>query len=256
MSVLIGFILFAINTAVVLMMTTKKLHIYFDVHSLIVVAGSSVIWVFIAFKPAGLAQFFRILKLIATRKEDRMAKMMEEVIKVSKDTRGEITQQVAASFSSPNLFLKDGITLIADGFSEEQIDIILEERLQSQRDRYKADEKIFKTLRNMPPAFGLIGTTTGMIALFAEVGGADAAKAIGPAMSVAMTATFYGILLGFCVFNPLAERLSVVNHADIRIREMTKKGVLYVKRKAPPSFVEEMLTSYLSFGQQNKRKVA
>ena len=53
----------------------------------------------------------------------------------------------------------------------------------------------FKTLAKFPPAFGMIGTTMGMIALLANLGGEDALKLIGPAMAVALITTLYGALL-------------------------------------------------------------
>jgi len=250
MSIVIGYVFFIANIALVLSMTTAKHHIFLDLNGALAVLISTFCFAFIGFRPAGAIHLIKLFAITIKRKEDPLPEMLKEVIKVAKDSRGEITQSYASNFNSPNFFLTDGIKLIGDGFNEEQISTILFERIEATRDRYEYDEKMLKTLRAVPPAFGMLGTTMGLIALFAEIGGADALKSIGPAMAIALTSTLYGLITAYIVISPLTERLIVINNQDLRIREMTRKGVLLIKKKSPPSYIEEILVSYLPFKKQ------
>jgi chemotaxis protein MotA len=143
--------------------------------------------------------------------------------------------------------LKESLSLIADGFSKEQLETILDERSHIAHSHYKEDEKLFQALAKIPPSFGLVGTTIGLIALFAEVGGTDALKKIGPAMAVALTATLYGILTAFAVLNPMLERVKQIAIFDKTEREVIHKGIILLKQKASPVYVEEILKSNLLF---------
>jgi chemotaxis protein MotA len=253
MSIVFGYLLFILNLAVVFMISTNKYYIFADVGSLLIVAVSVILMGLISFKSSGVLHIFRVVWVTIKRRDDPMPEMLQELIKVAKDTRGEITQAFSSSFKSNNFFLMDGIKLIGDGFSEDQISTILHERIEAVRDRYDFDEKVFKAIRTVPPAFGMMGTTVGLVALFAEIGGADALNSIGPALAVALVSTLYGLILAYCFLSPLTERLCTINYQDIRVRDMTRKGIILIKRKAPPSFIEEMLSSYLTHSQKKQR---
>ena len=59
-------------------------------------------------------------------------------------------------------------------------------------------------------ALGLLATTLGMIAVLQKIGQPDSQKLIGPAMSVGLIGTLYGISLANLVFMPIAENLTEV----------------------------------------------
>jgi chemotaxis protein MotA len=255
MFILIGYALAFINLLIVIAMTADSFKIYLDLHAFICVFGGTVISIFIAFKPSGIKRVWHLYSFATKRKEDDIVFLISEIVRVAKETRGEINQNYLSGFRSNNYFLKDGLQLISDGFSRTQIEVILSERLSAVEERYKDDERFIKSISKVPPSFGLVGTTVGLIALFAQVGAADAMKKIGPAMAVAMTATLYGLFLSFVVFNPMADRISEINLNNLRIRQLVLSGILYLKDKASPLFIEEVLKGYLAFGAQNKIRV-
>jgi chemotaxis protein MotA len=249
MFVIVGYILAIINLLVVIAMTTDTLKIYFDFHAFLCVGGGTIISVIIGFKPHGLKRIMTLYK-IATKKEENPKDLISEIVRVAKETRGEVNQKFLANYRSQHFFLKDGLQLIADGFNEDQIVAIMSERIQAVELRYKEDEKFIKAVAKIPPSFGLMGTTIGLIALFAQVGTADAMKKIGPAMAVAMTATLYGLLFAFAMLNPMIDRVIEMNAQNVKMREIILKGVIQLKGKNSPIYIEEVLKSYLSFAAQ------
>jgi len=252
MSIVLGYFFLLVNIIVVILMTTDKLKIFLDLHSLICVVGGTGLCAVVGFGGNSIMQLIKIYHAAIKKKPGRIDLIVTEVVKIAKETKGDISQSFLAGYKSEFYFLRDGLALIADGFSKDQIDAIMEERIESAEDRYKQDEKMIAALAKIPPSFGLVGTTVGLIALFAEVGGADSLKKIGPAMAVALTATLYGVLLAFVVLNPMLERVKKISHHDIAERRVILKGVLLLKAKSSPMFIEELLKSHLAFGKQNK----
>src|SRR5690606_41072128 len=64
---------------------------------------------------------------------------------------------------------------------------------------------------------GLIGATMGMIALLQGLGSPDAITKLGPSMSVALTATFWGLVLANLFLIPLGENLSMSDRKSTRL---------------------------------------
>lgn len=93
--------------------------------------------------------------------------------------------------------------------------------LSQHRDQLEIERgEAILALRNLakyPPALGMVGTVTGMVGLFANLG-PDSSRVVGPELAVAMTSTFYGLILAHLVVMPLADRLL--------IRLMQKKALL------------------------------
>jgi chemotaxis protein MotA len=253
MSVVLGYIFLFINMVIVIAMTTDKFRIYLDLHSFICVFGGTMLSAIVGFGGKSVKHVVTIYVAAIKKKFHGVMPLVDEIVKTARETKGEINANFVSTYKTEYPFFKDGLNLISDGFSKEQIQSILEERLDAVRLRYKEDERMIKALAKVPPSFGLLGTTIGLIALFSEVGGPDAMAKIGPAMSVALTATLYGVLFAFTVFNPMLERVMEMSSHDILQREVSLKGILLLKSRVSPVFVEEMLKSHATFAQQNKK---
>ncbi len=254
MFVVVGYSLALINLLIVIMMTADSIKFYLDFHAFICVVGGTAFSILIGFSPSGLKRLYNIYRVSIKNKDVDTNLLIRDIVRVAKETRGEINQTYLATFKSNHPFFKDGLQLISDGFSAEQIQNILDERISAAEERYKDDERFMKALVKIPPSFGLIGTTVGLVALFAQVGSADALKKIGPAMAVAMTATLYGLIVAFAVLSPLVDRLGEISLNNVRIRELIMKGIVHLKAKNSPIFIEEVLKSYLTFASQNTFK--
>lgn len=254
MHVAIGYLLLAANLLVVIMMTTDKLKIYFDFHSFLCVFGGTFLCSVIAFGPQSLIQVGKVYRASMKKSEISKADVINEIVKISRETKGEITPSFVQNYKSKFLFLQDGLGMIADGFSKDQIIQILEERIDAAHTRYKEDERVMRALAKVPPAMGLTGTTIGLVALFAEVGGADSITKIGPAMAVALTATLYGVLCAFMILNPMAEKVASLTIKERDFRSLIMRGVILLKERSSPVFIEEVLKSHLTFAQQAEQQ--
>ena len=129
---------------------------------------------------------------------------------------------------------------------------LLEQRADTMQSRYDQESAIYSAIAKFPPAFGLMGTTLGMIGLLQSLGGDTAS--IGPAMSVALITTLYGVTLSNIIFIPIAENLKQQSYEDDVARRLVVEGIMLIEEKKPTKFVVEKLKSYLLPSERGEMK--
>ena len=98
------------------------------------------------------------------------------------------------------------------------------------------------------PAFGMIGTLIGLVQMLANL--ADPAS-VGPAMGVALLTTFYGAVLAFMIFGPIAGKLKAITAKEVMNLQIIFDGASAITQDANPRMVYEKLSSYIP---SSKRK--
>src|SRR5947199_10423423 len=105
---------------------------------------------------------------------------------------------------------------------------------------------MLRAIGRFPPAFGLLATTLGMIGLLQKIGQPDSQKLIGPAMSIGLIGTLYGIALANLVFIPIAENLTERTVEEITLRKMIVEGACMLRAQVNPITMREGLNSFLT----------
>jgi chemotaxis protein MotA len=96
-----------------------------------------------------------------------------------------------------------------------------------------------KNLAKYPPTLGMTGTVMGMISLFSSLD--DNKNSVGTALSVAMTATFMGLILANILISPLADRLHVRHVNQQRMLENMYELLLLINQGEPSALIREEL---------------
>lgn len=151
-------------------------------------------------------------------------------------------------------FLREGGHVLYWGeadVSKAEIRDLLETRAETVYTVYTQDSTTFKTIAKFPPAFGLMGTTIGMIALLQGIGGET--ENIGPAMSVALLTTLYGLFLSNVLFLPVSEYLAKMSRDELIVRKMIIEGLMLIYERRPSKYVEEKVKSFLLPGQRSSK---
>lgn len=229
--------------------------VFLNLHGIAMVVGGTISVSIIIFSFRSQLNLLQVL--LRTIKGD-IQKENQELIQVL----GELSEKKYKGekltgderFKKP--FFQEALTLLNDEtLSFEDLEVVLKKRLDVQHELYRKENNSFKLLGKFPPAFGLIGATMGMIALLQGLGGQDSFTKLGPAMSVALTATFWGLFLTNFILLPIGENLVQASDSDLRQRRMIMDGVLLIRQKKHPIVVKEFLQSYLVPGERLKEAV-
>jgi chemotaxis protein MotA len=226
--------------------STENRSIFLNEHGIVIVLGGTLAAASICFPLKRIIQ----LSMIATRKmlfgyHINYPELISYIISLGDRSRTDPNFLKNEVNNIKNPFLKEAIQLVNDGVSDEQLQEILEQRIDTHNKRSQNEVTMFRALSKFPPAFGLLGTTLGMISLLQNLGSAEGAKHIGPTMAIGLVATLYGIALANFVFIPFSENLTEKNREDTIARKIVLEGVIMLKHKLHPLVIEEALNSYL-----------
>jgi len=170
--------------------------------------------------------------------------MIKNIIDLSNVARKEgllSLEEAASDLDEP--FLKKGILLVVDGTDPDLVRAILETELISVEERHKKVIGFWDTVATMGPAWGMIGTLLGLIAMLKDL---NDPSSIGPAMALALITTLYGSLLANWLATPIANKLRVNNAAEMQQKEVMIEGLLSIQAGENPRVIEEKLKSFLS----------
>lgn len=224
-------------------------------HAAIIVVGGTLSAAFICARASFLVQMLRVfLDTITGRRRSQLIQTLREVVSIAEHVNngGAIAEKIDGV---KNHFLKEVLILSERaGLDGNELMEVVEKRLEQQNERYRRDAYLFKTIGKFPPAFGLVGTTVGMIGLLQGLGAPDAFQQIGPSMSLALVATFYGLVLANFFLIPVGENLHLASEEDLAMRHLVADGARLLRERRHPLLVEEYLISYLPPLDRQKAK--
>ncbi|HKK65546.1 MAG TPA: motility protein A, partial [Clostridia bacterium] len=137
-------------------------------------------------------------------------------------------------------FLKNGIQLVVDGTDPEIIKTVLFNDLDQLTARHDTGIKIFDDWGKLAPAFGMIGTLAGLIAMLANL---DDPDAIGSGMALALITTMYGSIFANLVLIPIKGKLEDRHKEEQLLREIMIEGILSIQAGDNPNILKYKLVS-------------
>ena len=141
-----------------------------------------------------------------------------------------------------NAFLRRGIKMCVDGNSPQFIHKVLTTDMTQTIRRDEVGERIFRSIGDSAPAFGLIGTLVGLAQMLNKMG--DPAT-VGPAMAVALLTTLYGALIAHLIALPIADKLQTKTLQDRNVRALIIDSVLSIQKGENPRVLDELLEVYV-----------
>jgi len=201
---------------------------YLNTHSIIIVVGGTVAILALSTPFSTLRQLMRSL-LDLTKPELELEHHSNEF--------SELSELRRLNSPSKHPLINYAVELWDNGTSPEVFLVLLSQRREHLDAQSAEAVQALRSLAKYPPALGMTGTVMGLVTLFANLSSENKA-ALGPALGLAMTATFFGLLLANGLIQPLSDRLHA-QHA--RWRQHTQsiyELLLLVNRKEPSTLVQ------------------
>jgi chemotaxis protein MotA len=228
-----------------------SLKIFYDFPSVFIVFGGVIAATAISFQYKRMFSMvkFVIGRVVKGKFADFRGLITEIIQAVDGYRKGESLKSISDKSTDP--FFKEALELLDGGvMSADQVFAVLEERNDNLFHLYSEDAGKLKIVGKYPPAFGMMGTTIGMIVLLANLNGADAIKKVGPAMGVCLITTLYGTVLANFGFLPLADNLVEQSKETYLKNRIIIEGIKQLHAKENPIVVAEKLNSFLLPGDR------
>lgn len=241
LATILGFVA-GISTVVTLILMGGSLKMFYDIHAVIVIGGGCIAGTLIRFPLSALIHGFPIgIKYAFSLRPFNARDLVEEITRIAEIVRksGPIALEKVET-SDP--FLATGLRYIADGYDKEFIKETMEKDMDNFLERLHEGDKIYRSIGDAAPAWGMIGTLVGMVQMFANM--EDPSK-LGPFMAISLLATLYGALVGNLICLPIADNLQVKHAEETISRQLIVDGVLQIRDSKSPALVKEMLLAYL-----------
>lgn len=249
-STLLGIVLGIGLVAGAIYLETDDWLIFYNLAGILIVVGGTAASSFLSYPfndvMGVFRSFFVVLRKEPPRVEDYIKQIMDLVLKARTGGRLALEKEVGGI---KNFFLSDGIQMLADGYSMNEINEILKERINFRAERERKEADILITMSKYAPAFGMIGTLIGLIVLLSNMT-LESMDNIGSGMAVALITTFYGIVLANLIFKPIAVKLYTRTEEEILLMEMIIESVKMISEGWHPAKVQDYMNSFIKPGKR------
>ena len=168
---------------------------------------------------------------------------MQTIVSFAEKARREGLLALESDVSElDNEFMKKSIQLVVDGTDPELVKAILDTEIGVREDRHLSNKAVFDTMAELAPAYGMIGTLIGLIAM---LGNLQDVSALGPGMAVALITTMYGSMVANMFAGPISKKLAARSAQQIAAMELMVEGILAIQAGENPRIVEEKLKVFL-----------
>lgn len=228
-----------------------SLKIFYDFPSIFIVIGGVIAATAISFQYKRMWTMvkFGLMRVVKGKSVNFGHLIKDIIVSVEAYRKGESIKSLADK--SSDSFFKEGLLMLDGGIlTPEQVLEVMEERNDNLFHIYSEDAGKLKIVGKYPPAFGMMGTTMGMIVLLANLNGADAIKRVGPAMGICLITTLYGTVIANFGFLPLADNLVEQSKETYLKNRIIIEGIKHLQAKENPIVVAERLNSFLLPGDR------
>ena len=219
-----------IVTALVL---TGTLSAFYNIPAILLVFLGTLAVTMISYKSTDLARTLsECIELLAPKSANN-SDACENILHLARYSKenGILALEKINNSISGDLFLRRAISLIIEGTNAEALEKILTQEMHEISQSRRTSVEVLRRLAEVAPSMGLIGTLIGLIQL---LGNLNSPAEIGPAMAIALLTTFYGAVLAYMVFAPLAAKLEINIAAENTINQTYRRGAISITKQEHP----------------------
>lgn len=215
--------------------------------SFLIVFGGMLSSLSVAFPMAELRKLFTAVAVVFKGGSTTLGDVVDQAVDVAETGRKGVADLEKGIESIRHPFFRDGVQMVVDGYSVEELTEILNTRIEYREIREKNQAELLKTMGTMAPAWGMVGTLIGLVIMLAGFGGAEGGgtEALGSGMSAALITTFYGAVFANLFFLPMAAKFQMRMTHTSSTQSMLVEAARLIHQKKHPIIVREKLNSFI-----------
>lgn len=221
---------------------------YVDIPSVFIVIGGCTAAVLAAFPLASILKLPQVVMKTILGSPPDCHKLIEQMVSYAEVARrdGILALEGKTEGMNDDLLVL-GIKMAVDGTDPELIEQIMVADVDNMIGRHESGKGLLDSMGRYAPAFGMIGTLIGLVAMLANM---SDPSAIGAGMAAALLTTLYGAVLANVLFLPLADKLALKNEQEVLAKTIVIKGVMAIQAGDNPRVVEQKLKTFLPPSQR------
>ena len=141
------------------------------------------------------------------------------------------------------LFLKRALSMLVDGFNLDELRDSLYTEIHFFQQRRSLQERVFRHMAILAPAFGVAGGVIGLVGMLAGIGDTGVILRTIP---VALTSTLYGILVAYFICIPIAENIHARTQEELLIHKLIAEGVTLIGQEYNTMRLQTRLQSFIT----------
>lgn len=141
------------------------------------------------------------------------------------------------------LFLKRALSMLVDGFNVDELRDALYTEIHFFQQRRSLQERVFRHMAILAPAFGVAGGVIGLVGMLAGIGDTGVILRTIP---VALTSTLYGILVAYFICIPIAENIHARTQEELLIHKLIAEGVTLIAQEYNTMRLQTRLQSFIT----------
>ena len=239
---IVGFIA-SMGVIVFAMMNSASLDSFIEMTSIAIVFAGSIVVLLTRSKLGDFINMFsKIIMKTIFAGVDKPVDLIEQIIEMANIARKDGLIALEGQ-DIKNHFLAKGIGLLVDSTPVDIIDASLENELSLMKSRHENAALQYRSLAEIAPAMGMIGTLCGLVGMLQNM---SDPKAIGPAMAIALLTTLYGALLANVVAKPIAEKLEGYSKDESENCDLIMEGIRNIQNGTNPRSMADLLATRLA----------
>jgi len=221
-----------------------ELSLYFNIASLMIVAGGSATAALLSFQLERLKIVVRVVKASYTCSLKSEEEIVNILIDLSIKSRMEgILSLQKDEHETSILFLRRGLGCLVDNYDPKQIRDILNTEMYFFKLRREDSERALRTIADFCPAFGIVGSVAGLIPMLA---GIDDTGIILKTVPLALTSILYGLIFANFFFIPFAANLRERTNQELLLQKIIMEGIIAIESELNPTVLRTKLLSFLT----------
>ena len=210
-----------------------------------IVFGGMIASIFVAFPMYHVTALGKAIGAVLKPADDKMGPLVEMAVETADVARKGPADLEKGVDGIRNYFFKDGVQMVVDGYSLEETTEIMETRIEYREKREKIQTDMLKSMGDLAPAWGMVGTLIGLVLMLAGFGGEGGADNLGGGMAAELITTLYGAVFANLFFLPMAQKMGNKTTQTSMSAALLVEAARLIHQKKHPIIVREKLNSFI-----------
>jgi chemotaxis protein MotA len=223
--------------------------IFVSLAGLLIVVGGVIAVAFMSFAASEVRLALGAIVQISKQgpaKNDDLSHDVADIVKWSSQIRNIGMRRFEANISSGGIedpVIKYGLNMVLSEYGPDDIRSMINTVADATYEREIRPAEILEAMTSHAPAFGMVGTLIGMVAMLSNL--TENISGIGASLAVAFLSTLYGVLSARMIYTPAATRLRQDVDRQRSRHHLLAEGMAMLAGKKSPMYIQDRLNGFL-----------